>query len=61
MTLRGRSPPGKRSGQGEKDMQKDSSWLDVRQARAIWLITQSQGVSIKFKKTSKTHENEITT
>ena len=33
----------------------------MRQARAIWMITQSQGARIKPKKARKNHENEITT
>ena len=33
----------------------------MRQPRAIWLISQSQGAEIKLKKERKTHENAITT
>ena len=31
----------------------------MRQAQAIWLITQSQGDSIKLKKERKTHEMQL--
>ena len=31
----------------------------MRQARAIWLITGSQGASIKLKKARKTHEMKL--
>ena len=33
----------------------------MRQAWAIWVITQCQGAGIKLKKARKTHENAITT
>ena len=61
MTLGGRYPPGKRDDQVAKDMLKGSAWLDMRQDRAIWLITQSHGADIKLKKESKAYENAITT
>ena len=60
-TLGGRSPPDKRDDQAVKDMKKGYAWIDMRQDRVIWMITQSQGASIKLKKASKTHENAITT
>ena len=59
MTLRGRSPPGKRDDQVAKYMLNGFAWLDMRQARAIWLITRSQGVGIKLKKARKTHEMQL--
>ena len=31
----------------------------MRQAQAIWLITQSQGANIKLKKARKTHEIQL--
>ena len=35
---------------------KVSSWIDMIQARAIWLINLNQGVDIKLNKARKTHE-----
>ena len=61
MTLEGRYPPGKRDDQAAKYMLNGFAWLDMRQARAIWLINQSQGDDIKLKKERKNHENAITT
>ena len=31
----------------------------MRQARAIWMINQSQGADIKLKKENKTHEMKL--
>ena len=45
----------------QKICKKGSTWLDMRQARAIWLITQIHRADINLKKERKTHENEITT
>ena len=45
--------------QAAKDMQNGSAWLDMRQARAIWLITESQGADIKLKKARKMHEIKL--
>ena len=60
-TLRGRSPPGKRESQAAKDIRNGSAWLDMRQARAIWLKRNVRGAGIKLNKTGKAHENAFTT
>ena len=59
MTLEGRSPPGKRDDQAAKYMLNGFAWLEMRQAQAIWMITQSQGASIKLKKEIKTHKMQL--
>ena len=43
----------------QKICKKGSTWLDMRQAQDIWLITQSQGAGIKIKEARKTYENSI--
>ena len=40
-------------------MYKGSTWIDMRQYWAIWLITQIQGSGIKLKKKRKTHEMQL--
>ena len=42
-TLGGKSPPGKKGNQATKDIKKGSAWLDMRQARAIWLKRNVRG------------------
>ena len=36
-----------------------SAWLEMRQARDIWLITLNQGVDIRLNMASKTHEMQL--
>ena len=38
-----------------------SAWLDMRQARAIWLKRNVRGAGIKLNKTGKAHDNASTT
>ena len=62
MTLGGRSPTGKKWGiKLQKIYKLGSAWLDMRQARAIWLIIKVREVGIRLNKASKTHDNAITT
>ena len=58
-TLEGKSPPGKKW--GIKLQKKGSSWLDMRQARAIWLILQVKEAGIRLNNASKAHDNAIKT
>ena len=61
-TLRGKSPPSKKWGiKLQKIYIKGSAWLDMRQARAIWLKCNVRGASIKLNKTGKAHDNAFTT
>ena len=58
-TLGGRSTPCKGVIKLQRIYIKGSTWLDMRQAQAIWMITRSQGAGIKLKKESKTHEMQL--
>ena len=60
-TLGGKSPPGKKGDQAAKDIQNGSTWLDMRQARAIWMKRNVRGAGIKLNKTGKSHDNASTT
>ena len=60
-TLGGKSPPGKKGNQAAKDINKGSAWLDMRQARAIWLKRNVRGAGIKLNKKGKAHDNAFTT
>ena len=60
-THRGKSHPGKKGNQAAKDINKGSAWLDMRQARAIWLKFNVRGAGIKLNKTRKAHDNAFTT
>ena len=60
-TLGEKSPPGRKGNQAAKDIENDSAWLDMRQARAIWLIIKVREAGIRLNKASKTHDNAITT
>ena len=60
-TLRGKSPPGKKGDQAVKDIKNGSAWLDMRQARAIWLKRNVRGVGVKLNKVGKAHDNAFTT
>ena len=60
-TLGGKYPPGKKGNQAAKDIKKGSAWLDMRQARAIWLKRNVRGAGIKLNKTGKAHDNASTT
>ena len=60
-TLGGKSPPGKKGYQAAKDIKNGFAWLDMRQARAIWLKRNVRGAGIKLNKTGKAHDNAFTT
>ena len=60
-TLGGKSPPGKKGNQAAKDINKGSAWLDMRQARAIWLKRNVREAGIKINKAGKSHDNAFTT
>ena len=53
--------PVKKGNQDAKDIKNGSAWLDMRQARAIWLKHNVRGASIKLNKTGKDHDNASTT
>ena len=44
-----------------KDIKNGSAWLDMRQARAIWLKLKVREAGVRFKKAGKAHDNAITT
>ena len=60
-TLRGKSPPSKKGNQAVKDIKKGYAWLDMRQARAIWLKRNVREAGIKLNNAGKAHDNAITT
>ena len=57
----GENPLSVKGNQAAKDINKGSAWLDMRQARAIWLKRNVRGASIKLNKTGKAHDNASTT
>ena len=59
--LRGKSPPGKIGNQFAKDIKDGSTWLDMRQDRAIWLILKVRESNIRLNEVGKAHDNAITT
>ena len=61
VTLEGKSPPGKIGNQVAKDIKDGSAWLDMRQARAIWMKLKVREVGVRVKKVGKAHDNGITT
>ena len=60
LKLGGKSPSGKRE-QSCEGYKNGSAWLDMRQARAIWLKCNVREASIKLNKAGKAHDNAITT
>ena len=56
--LGGRYPPGKKVIK-LKGYVKGFDWLDMRQARATWLITLKQGADLKLNKEIKTNEMKL--
>ena len=60
-TLGGKSPPGKKGDKAAKDIKNGSAWLDMRQARAIWLKRNIREAGIKLNKAGKAHDNAFTT
>ena len=60
-TLGGKSPPSKKGNQAAKDIKDGSAWLDMRQARAIWMKRNVRGVGIKLNQAGKSHDNAFTT
>ena len=61
VTLGGKSPPSKIGNQAAKDIKYGSAWLDMRQARAIWLILKVMEARIRLNEVGKAHDNVITT
>ena len=58
----GESPlPIKMGNQAARDIYNGSVWLDMRQARAIWLILKVREAGIRLNKAGKAHDNAITT
>ena len=60
-TLVGKSPPGKKGNQAAKVIKDGSAWLDMRQARAIWLKRNVREAGIRLNKAGKAHDNAIPT
>ena len=44
-----------------EDIKKGSAWIDMRQARAIWLKRNVRGAGMKLNKTGKAYDNASTT
>ena len=59
-TLEGKSPPGKKGNKLQR-IKNGSAWLDMRQARAIWLKRNVRRDGIKINKIGKAHDNSFTT
>ena len=59
-TLGGKSPLGRIANQAAKDIKYGSTWLDMRQAQAIWPKLKVKEVSVRLKKAGKAHDNAIT-
>ena len=57
----GENPLPVKGNQAAKDINEGSAWLDMRQARAIWLKCNVRGAGIKLNKTGKAHDNASTT
>ena len=47
--------------QAAKDIKNGSAWLDMRQARAIWLKLNVREAGINLNKAGKAHDNAFTT
>ena len=47
--------------QAAKDLKNGSAWLDMRQARDIWLKFNVREVGVRLNKAGKAHDNAITT
>ena len=60
-TLGGKSPPGKKEIKLRRISKNGSTWLDMREAWAIWLKRNVSGLGIKLNKASKAHDNAFTT
>ena len=60
-TLGGKSPLGKKGNQAAKDIKNSSAWLDMRQARAIWMKLNVREADVRLNKASKAQDNVITT
>ena len=60
-TLGGKSPPGRIGNQAAKDIKDGFAWLDMRQARAIWLKLKVREADVRLKKAGNAHDNVITT
>ena len=60
-TLGRKSPPGKTGNQATKDKKDGYAWLDMRQARVIWLKLKVRETDVRLKKAGKAHDNAITT
>ena len=57
----GGKPPLSKKGIKLRRIKNGSAWLDMRQARAIWLKRNVRGASIKLNKAGKAHDNAFTT
>ena len=60
-TLEGKSPPGRIGNQVAKDIKDGFAWLDMRQARVIWLKLKVREANIRLNEVGKAHDNAITT
>ena len=47
--------------QAAKDIQNVSTWLDMRQYWAIWMILKVREANIRLNEAGKSHENAIPT
>ena len=57
----GENPLPVKGKQAAKDIKNGSTWLDMRQDRAIWMKHNFRGAEIKLNKPGKAHDNAFTT
>ena len=57
----GENPLSVKRESSSKDIKNGFAWLDMRQARAIWLKCNFRGAGIKLNKAGKAHDNAFTT
>ena len=57
----GENPLPVKGKQAAKDIKDGSTWLDMRQAWAIWMKIKVREADVRLKKASKAHDNAIKT
>ena len=57
----GENPLPIKRNQAAKDIKDGSGWLDMRQARVIWLKLKVREADVRLKKAEKAHDNATTT
>ena len=57
----GEKPLSVKGKQAAKDIKDGSTWLEMRQDRAIWIKRNVKGANINLNKAGKAHDNAFTT